>query len=141
VLALAFGERLAGLLIMLGIVMADQGRRITDRKGDWTSESVAYDAAAFAATRLLDCGRPDGSRASVSDYDIAAQWVEELIQALALHDGRPSDDVNAVVGYGPRADAIIRLSGPIATRMSEALTRMRGQAKRSDSHGRTSSRK
>lgn len=140
VLALAFGERLAGLLIMLGIVMADQGRRITDRKRDWTSDSVAYDAAVFAAMRLLDCGRPDGSKASVSDYDIAGQEVEELIQKLALHDGRASDDVNDVVGYGPRADAIIRLSGPIATRMSEALSRMRGQPKHHDSHGRSASR-
>jgi hypothetical protein len=135
VLSLAFGERPAGLLIMLGIAMIDQGRRITDERGDWTSNSVAYDAAVFAAMRLLDYGRPDGSRASVSDHDVAAQWVEELIEALT--DGRADE----VLGRDPRADAMLRLVGPIATRMKEALPRMRGQPKHHDSHSRSSSRK
>jgi hypothetical protein len=134
VLALAFGEELAGLLLMLGIAMHDQGRRITHGKSDWTSNSVAYDAAVFAAMRLLDCGRPSGSRASGSDYDIAAQWVEELIQAII-------DGDRDVVGRGPRGDAILRLAGPIATRMGEALARMRGELKRHDPHSRSSSRK
>src|SRR5215470_2389190 len=106
-LSLAFGERLAGLLIMLGIAMIDQGRRITERRGDWTSNSVAYDAAAFAAMRLLDYGRPTGSRASVSDHEVAVQWVEELIEAVT--EGRADE----VLGHDPRADAMLRLAGPI----------------------------
>jgi hypothetical protein len=134
VLSLAFGShRLAGLLIMLGFAMHDQGRRITG-KSDWTSDSVAYDAAVLAAMRLLDLGRPDGSRASASDRDVAAQWVEELIQAI--NDGGAK--AKEVLGDDPRGDAILRLTGPIAARMSEALPRMRGQFTRHDSHSRSS---
>jgi hypothetical protein len=86
---------------------------------------------------VLDCGRPDGSRASALDRDVAVQWVEELIQAI--NDGGAK--ANDVLGHDPRGDAILRLTGPIAKRMSEALPRMRGQLKRHDSHGRSSSRK
>jgi hypothetical protein len=118
VLSLTFGgEPLAGLLIMLGIAMLDQGRRLTEGKGDWTSDSVAYDAAVFAATQLLDYGRPDGSRASASDYEVATKWVEKLIEGLK---GGRADEI---LGRDPRADAIMRLIGPIVTRMSEALKR------------------
>jgi TraY domain len=137
VLTLAFRKELAGLLLILGIAMADQGRRITDGKGDWTSDSVAYDAAVFAAMWVLDCGRPDGSRASASDRDVAARWVEKLIQAI--NDGGVK--AKEVLGHDPRGDAILRLAGPIAKRMSEALPRMRGQLKHHDSHSRPSSRK
>jgi hypothetical protein len=116
-LSLAFGERLAGLLILLGIAMIDQGRRITDREGDWTSNSVAYDAAVFAAIRLLEFGRPDGSRASDSDHGVATKWVRELIEDL-----NDRQAANKVLGHW-RTDAIIRLIGPIVTRMGEALKR------------------
>src|SRR5262249_14811553 len=132
ILSLAFGERLAGLLIMLGVVMS---QRTTEGEGEWTSDSVAYDAAVFAAMRLLEYGRPDGSRASPFDYDNAAHWVEEFIESIS---GGRADEI---LGRDARVDAMLRMIGPIATRMSDALTRMRGQTKRSDSHGRKSSRK
>ena len=126
-LSLAFGERLAGLLILLGFVMIDQGRRLTEGKGEWTSDSVAYDAAVFAAVRLLDYGRPDGSRASVSDHEVAAQWVEELIESI--NDGR----TDKILGRDARADAMLRLIGPIVARMSEALKMRDARASRSSS--------
>jgi hypothetical protein len=112
---------------MLGIAMIDQGRRITDReidrKGDWTSNSVAYDAAVFAAMRLLEYGRPDGSKALDSDYVVATKWVQELIEVL--NDGRAEE----VLGHW-RTDAIIRLIGPIVTRMGEALKRDRTSSRK-----------
>jgi hypothetical protein len=137
VLSLAFGsQRLAGLLIMLGFAMHDQGRRISG-KSDWTSDSVAYDAAVLAAMRLLDFGRPDGSRASALDRNVAAQGVDDLIQVI--NDG--GTKAKEVLGDDPRGDAILRLTGPIAKRMSEALARMRGQFTRQVAHSRSSSRK
>jgi len=136
-LSLAFGQRLAGVLLILGFAMADQGRRITNGKGDWTSDSMAYDAAMFAAMWVLDRFRPDGTRASASDRDVAAQWVEELIQAINDGGAKAYD----VLGHDPRGDAIFRLTRPIAKRMGEALPRMREQLTHHDSHGRSSSRK
>jgi hypothetical protein len=69
----------------------------------------------FAAVRLLEYGRPEGSRASDSDRGVAAKCVDELIEDL---NGGRADEV---LGRDPRADAIMRLIGPIVTRMSEAL--------------------
>jgi hypothetical protein len=77
--------------------------------------------------RLLDCGRLHGSIASVSDHDVAAHWVEELIEAI--NDGRADE----VLGRDPRADAMIRLTGPIVARMSEALKMRDARGSRSSS--------
>jgi hypothetical protein len=121
-LSVAFGERLAGILFVLGTAMIDQGRRITDRtdrRVDWTADSMAYDAAVFAAVRLLEYGRPDGNRASDSDRNVAAQWVDELIEEL---NGDRADEI-----LGPwRVASINRLTGPIVTRMGAALRQARG---------------
>jgi TraY domain len=116
VLSLAFGAQFAGLLFLLGIAMIDQGRRMTEGKGDWTSDSVAYDAAMSAAVRLLEYCRPDGSRASDSDRDVAVQWVDELIKDLK------SGRANEVLGRW-RTDAIIALIDPIVTSMNKKLKR------------------
>jgi hypothetical protein len=132
VLSLAFGKELAGLLIILGTAMHDQGRRITG-KSDWATDPVAYDAAVVAALWLLDLGQPEGSRASAADRDIAAQWGEDLIQAINAGGA----EAKAVLGSDPRGE----LTRPIAKRMSEALARRRGQLKGQDVHNRSSSRK
>jgi TraY domain len=125
VLSLAFGERLAGLLILTGLAMASaaaiapvgQGQRELRRDDDWLSDPAAYGAAVFAASRLLDSARPAGDGATTSGYDSACRIVEALIDAL---NGKNAE---SVLGRGIRVDAIIRLIGPIATRMNQSEMR------------------
>jgi hypothetical protein len=122
VVTLAFGERLGGLLIALGLAMAaaaatappEQGRRIL-QGADWTSDPTAYDAAVFAATVLLDCGRPKNLGNSAPFTEFAFLAVEELIAAL---NGKEGD---LVLGHRVRANAIRSLIGPVAERMGEGL--------------------
>lgn len=143
-LTLAFGDRLAGLLIMLGMAMAgaaavappDQGRRRLFHDDWWASDPDCYETAAFAAKILLDSGRPKGCVTATYNEALALQVVEALVGAVNAkkrgdHDRRHED----VLGRGPLTDAMVRLTGPIATRMGESLPKMRDRRRPSaDDH-------
>jgi hypothetical protein len=131
VLSLTFGDRLAGLLIMLGVAMAGaaaiappyQGRRLLFQDDSWASDPRCYGAAAFAAKTLLDSARPKGRAAvkdAVDDELLALQIVEALVSAVNANK-RGDHSRGDILGRGPLTDAMVRLIGPIATRMGESL--------------------
>jgi hypothetical protein len=132
VLSLTFGDRLAGLLIMIGMAMAgaaaiappNQGRRLLFQDDWWASDPSTYETAAFAAKILLDSGRPKGrTSTTIDEASLALQFVEGLVDAVNAkkRDQRHEN----ILGRGPLTDAMVRLMGPIATRMGEAVPKMR----------------
>jgi hypothetical protein len=129
VLSLAFGERLAGLLIMVGLAMAgalEAASGYQDRPSlrgdDWTSDPTAYEAAVNAAKIILDSGRPRG-RATTFDNDVPFEVVEVIVAGLSAKKHRVVKPEH-VLGRGPHADAILRLVGDMAARMAETLPKM-----------------
>jgi hypothetical protein len=112
-LTVAFGRRLAGLLLAIGLTIRGvanltQGRRHLLRD-DWTEDDGVYSDAVIAIETLLFALRPKFHKFSYSDRGLVA--VSELIEALNADD-RP-DATSAQV------EEIKKLLGPIVMRLAE----------------------
>src|SRR5262249_12914305 len=129
VLSLAFGDRIAGLLIMMGMAMAsaawigpaEQGRRRLFQDDWWASDPVSYENAILAAKFVLDSARPKGGT-SITDIDdanvrLCFQAVSALIETVSAKKRGHRGSEDAV--RGSLVDAIIRLLGPVAARMGD----------------------
>jgi hypothetical protein len=131
VLSLAFGERLGGLLILIGHAMSNTAlvaprehkgeagyRPLSDES--WVSDPLAYDAAMFAATVLLDCAAPAPAKHREKDKEKGRYYAFQLVTGLlnALN-GR---DVDMNLGRGSHTGPVRRLIGPTAaSKMKERL--------------------
>jgi TraY domain len=65
VLSLAFGERLAAILLAIGFAMKDAATASSfavtfSQNGSWTDEPYAYDEAVKSALQILESLRPEG---------------------------------------------------------------------------------
>jgi hypothetical protein len=120
VLSAAYGERLAGILMMLGSVMSHVGiGKVIDHTGtlrrvyDWTADGDAFDAAQQAAQKVLDAVHPTRKRLPGRDeLDSASFYVAELIKAVCGQPTRLGERL------AEEAKPIRGLLGPIAIRMA-----------------------
>jgi hypothetical protein len=103
-LTLAFGEKLAGLLMMLGNVIGPSGDVTVHQKDrspspfrleQWTDDPAAYDQAVQSAIRVLNALRPPGG----------------VPKPAADHGVRIADQLIRAVGGGP-IDTIPKLAAP-----------------------------
>jgi hypothetical protein len=116
-LTLAYGRRMAGILMALGFVM-DAAARLTQPntwnpfRKDWTDKPDLFDHAVRAATTLLDAARPEGAipERKPGERDPGSWLANQLI--LALRGDNPECQLEV-------ADDIKRLLGPIAERMAK----------------------
>jgi hypothetical protein len=121
-LELAFGTRLAGLLMVLGFAMDAAARHDLPAGSvwrpfpDWTDQPARFDHAVRAAARLLDAARPRGAipdRLANGEEDPAVRVVEELL--AALRGDNPAFPLKQDL-----LETIKALLGPTATQMAEA---------------------
>ena len=146
-LTLAYGRKVAGIVIALGIVMDGAAKKTTHV--DWTDQPKAFDDAVQAASTLLTAARPKGAVREPTSGDVGSSFTREFIQAIrGLHCDKPGaeaqiiaskalqnprsithDEIQALAsatlaepksGYlwAEQAETIKRLLGPIAERMS-----------------------
>ena len=120
-LALAYGRKVAGILLAIAYVM-DAASRLAERniwnpfRKDWTDDPERFDHAVQAATALLYAVRPPGeipdrSSERSSDRRDPGTWlISELL--LALRDD--NSEFPAEV-----ATEVKQLLGPLAERMTE----------------------
>ena len=113
-LTLAYGERVAGLLIALGEVMADVGNRWRWEHGQpeehWTSDPKVFSAAVQAGSAILTAARPTGVPAAEAE---ALATVAAMVRALR---GKPAGFQNR---FSSAAKTIQHLLGPIAVRIGK----------------------
>jgi hypothetical protein len=115
-LTLAFGQELAGLLMMLGHVMGPSGYVTVHQKersllpfslGQWTYDPAAYDQAVQGAMRVLNALRPPGEVPKPA-ADRGVQIADQMIRAVG---GGPIDTIPKLA-----APKICELLGSIADR-------------------------
>jgi hypothetical protein len=92
-LALAFGEPLSALLLLIGRVMNTTGRsagfsatNTLEGAEDWVSNGFAYDQAVEAANAILEAARPEGDAASsafLSGLDLGVGMAMPYLTAVA----------------------------------------------------------
>jgi hypothetical protein len=130
VLSLAFGERLGGLLILMGYAMTytaliaprehkgEAGYRpLSDES--WISDPLAYDAAKFAAAIVLDCAIPAPTKHREKEKEKGHYLAFELVTGLLNAVNGKDADMN--LGRGSHTGPVRRLIGPMAPKMKERL--------------------
>lgn len=121
VLKLAHGQRMAGILTALGLVMGIAGRlsaRTSLKPREWTDDPELFENAFRAAVSLLEAARPEGAIPDpTGEEDHGLEVVDNLLANIAGEE--------CVLPLAEEAETIKQLLGPVATRMVEADRRRR----------------
>jgi hypothetical protein len=128
VLRLTFGDRLAGLLLAIGLALGGvvhaYGRLSPgvgrDRSHDsWIDDREFFDEAVDAAIVLLAAALPDGGEQRDHKKKLYAGWLKARQVLVAMSGGKP------VPSWLPakEIDAVNELLGPVAARMTALAER------------------
>ena len=123
VLRLTFGDRLAGLLLAIGLAMSgvvygfrrlSSDARNVQSHESWIDDHVFFDDAAQAALVILAAAQPERAELRHNRQDAGIGWLKayQVLDAMGDHPHIPSHPSAREIG------AIKDLLGPVADRMS-----------------------